>query len=200
LTAIAHERHLRVEVHFHGVILMRERSRPLHPALLVGILVLLPLLLYQPQKITEGAVLMVKWCAFILGDRDALERPPPAYPNERFEDIISFARDPIQREIEIRDTLERKMLSEELTDWRAIDPYFKDGHLSRLRVIRDGDPSNKRVLIILPTDQSDRYRLFTLQAIEATPFCESQWLPLRDHEKKTKAYMLTYKCKLFLSA
>jgi len=125
----------------------------------------------------------------------ALKIPPLILPKIiAVEDVVSTARDPLERERQIRNRVERLISWDGIDDVQTVEPFFENGHLSRIRLHRDGLKTKLRHMIILPSDEADTGRSLIRKVIESSDGCSASKVPFFDHGKLSEVFSLIYTC------
>lgn len=160
------------------------------------------LLVFIPSCIVNGylrdtQIELIKKCVTIPPIQvPAFTLPPLILPKIiAVEDVVSMARDPLERERQIRNRVERLISWEGIDDVQTVEPFFENGHLSRIRLHRDGQKSNLRYMIILPSDEADTGRSLIQKIIESSSQCSTSRAPFFDHGKLSKVFYLVYSCE-----
>ena len=109
-------------------------------------------------------------------------------------EVTSFADTPQARELEIRDTVER-LIGSTIQDWSNIEPVFEEGHLTQVRIHRDGRLWPGKVHIVHPLDQFSANRRMQVRILFESNDCSLHVEPFLDGGKDTGIYMLAYVCK-----
>jgi hypothetical protein len=122
--------------------------------------------------------------------------PDPVLPKIiAVEDVTSSATDPIERERQIRVRFERRTSWDGLDDVQTIEPFFENGHLSCIRIHRNGQHSKLQYMIVLPSDETDNGRKIIRKVIESSSTCIAHKAPFYDHGKISTIFYLIYICE-----
>jgi len=115
-------------------------------------------------------------------------------PIPNVHEVMSGAATQLERELDMRDEVERLIMFE-INDWVSIEPVYVDHNLARILIHRGGKKTYRKLLLVHTHDGFDRDRSFHNRLVLDSGSCDYFSQAFSKKGEESNIFAWSYVCK-----